>query len=263
MLPPLYVDLCLFYIHTHIFIFMNTFGCAWCVWCVCGGGSYAETERYSKYNSVSITPKCELDLGFMDALANQSSSSVTFDSALYVGKMDYQWHALERYAFKAHAEAIIAEPTATKMYFDGLCPLCTKEVALYKNLAAKDPNSLFRLIDINGPAGDPDGELATVWGVTRQQALARIHVVEGDVLRTGIAGFVAVWKALPYWKHLAVVFDTVRGETHNSPPNPPVICVTREDSDGDKSLYQCPLDSTPIYADVRNSDDVMQQRSRS
>jgi predicted DCC family thiol-disulfide oxidoreductase YuxK len=117
--------------------------------------------------------------------------------------MDYLWHPLEKLEFKAHHIAVLEDPTTTKMYFDGLCPLCTKEVAHYKNLAATDPNSRFRLVDINGRAGDQDGELAVVWGVTRQQALARIHVVEGDVLRTGVAGFVACWRALPYWKHLA------------------------------------------------------------
>jgi len=84
-----------------------------------------------------------------------------------------------------------AEATGcTTVYFDGACPLCSREIAMYRRLEGADG---LRWVDITTASTQELGG-----DLTREQALARFHVRdEQGHLVSGAAGFVAIWGRLP------------------------------------------------------------------
>jgi len=82
------------------------------------------------------------------------------------------------------------------MFFDGGCPLCTREVAHY---SALDRRGRIRWVDISG-----EPEVLVERGIDRSAAMRRLHAVEEmGLVVTGMAAFVAVWRQLPGYRHLA------------------------------------------------------------
>lgn len=78
--------------------------------------------------------------------------------------------------------------------FDGACPLCRREIAVYQSLAPLQP---VRWQDVSAGSSD----------LTHQQQaqyMARFHVrlPNGDLL-SGAAAFVALWRTMPGWRWLA------------------------------------------------------------
>lgn len=89
------------------------------------------------------------------------------------------------------------------MFYDGGCPLCRREVHHYRRL---DRAGNIGWIDINVQ----EGRLAA-FGLTREDAMARLHVLDADgQLQTGAAAFVALWSALPYYRWLARLIRFLR-----------------------------------------------------
>ncbi|WP_397534713.1 thiol-disulfide oxidoreductase DCC family protein, partial [Roseateles sp.] len=76
--------------------------------------------------------------------------------------------------------------------YDGSCPLCRREISIYRDLR---PNAPLCFADVSDPALPlPDG----VSGPTRAQLMARFHVRAADgQLLSGAAAFLALWAALP------------------------------------------------------------------
>ncbi len=85
--------------------------------------------------------------------------------------------------------------TLLKVFFDGLCPVCSKEIDIYRH---KDKNNLIDFIDITTDAFNPDIE-----GLNPEQVMKVFHVKtsQGDVI-TGVDGFVEIWKTLGIFKPL-------------------------------------------------------------
>ena len=84
--------------------------------------------------------------------------------------------------------------------YDGACPLCRREIGIYRGLQPLHPDSPIRFADVN------DVALSLPPGTTRQQLLARFHVRGQDgQLRSGAEAFLALWAALPHWRWLALV----------------------------------------------------------
>lgn len=85
-------------------------------------------------------------------------------------------------------------PGLTVLY-DGACPLCRREIALYRGLAADRP---VAFVDANDPtAALPDGR-------DRAELLARFHVLDAEGRwQDGARGFVALWAVMPGWRWLA------------------------------------------------------------
>ena len=85
-------------------------------------------------------------------------------------------------------------------YYDGTCPLCKREIALYRRL---DHKHCIDWIDVSAcdPALLPDG-------LTRDRAIERFHVslVDGRLVSGGEA-FVALWRALPTFRYLGRVLS--------------------------------------------------------
>jgi predicted DCC family thiol-disulfide oxidoreductase YuxK len=73
------------------------------------------------------------------------------------------------------------------VWFDGACPLCRREIALFRRL---DRGRVIRFEDVSGAdANCPVG---------RAQLLARFHAQEaGQPMVSGAAAFAAMWRAIP------------------------------------------------------------------
>ncbi len=92
-------------------------------------------------------------------------------------------------------EPVTEAPTLTVLY-DGACPLCRREIGIYRGL---QPISPVCFADVN------DAALPLPPGTTRQQLLARFHVRGRDGgLLSGAQAFLALWAALPGWRWLAL-----------------------------------------------------------
>ena len=76
------------------------------------------------------------------------------------------------------------------VYFDGACPVCSREMALYR----RQPGAEACVWVDASACAEP--ELGP--GLTREAALARFHVRRADgELVAGTRGFAALWRALP------------------------------------------------------------------
>jgi predicted DCC family thiol-disulfide oxidoreductase YuxK len=90
----------------------------------------------------------------------------------------------------------MSEMLRLSVYFDGSCPLCRREIALYQRnrlahqLAWVDVSQGLQACDL--------GE-----GLSCTQAMARFHVRDAQGrLFSGAAGFSQLWRALPGWRWL-------------------------------------------------------------
>ncbi len=78
--------------------------------------------------------------------------------------------------------------------YDGACPLCRREVGVYRGLAPLQPVSW---LDVSQP------QAALPAGRSQADYMARFHVQAADGrLLSGAAAFVALWSALPGWRWL-------------------------------------------------------------
>ena len=85
-------------------------------------------------------------------------------------------------------------PGLTVLY-DGACPLCRREIALYRGACGDVP---LRFADVS------DEAVALPSSLTRDTALARFHVQRADgQIVSGAQAFLALWSVLPGWRWLA------------------------------------------------------------
>ena len=74
--------------------------------------------------------------------------------------------------------------------YDGACPLCAREIAMYRRQHSTDA---IRWLDVSQI---PESDIPR--GLSRQAVLARFHVIRRDgSVAVGAAGFVELWKAIP------------------------------------------------------------------
>ncbi len=93
-------------------------------------------------------------------------------------------------------DSVPEAPSLTVLY-DGACPLCRREIGVYRGL---QPNQPVCFADVNDPA------LPLPVGTTRGQLMARFHVRSRDgQLLSGARAFLALWAALPGWRWLALI----------------------------------------------------------
>jgi predicted DCC family thiol-disulfide oxidoreductase YuxK len=95
-------------------------------------------------------------------------------------------------------EAVTEAPPLTVLY-DGACPLCRREIGVYRGLQPLRSDSPVCFADVS------DTTLSLPPGTTREQLLARFHVRDrGGELLSGAQAFLALWAALPGWRWLAL-----------------------------------------------------------
>lgn len=94
------------------------------------------------------------------------------------------------------AQAGSEAPPLTVLY-DAACPLCRREIAVYRGLSSDTP-LCFADVSADDAVLPP--------GTTRAQLLARFHVRRADgQLLSGAAAFLTLWAELPGWRWLARV----------------------------------------------------------
>ena len=92
------------------------------------------------------------------------------------------------------SELVDETPPLTVLY-DGACPLCRREIGIYRKLEPRTPLCFADVSDAAAPL--PPGS-------TREQLLARFHVRRHDgELLSGARAFLALWAVLPGWRWLA------------------------------------------------------------
>ncbi len=92
-----------------------------------------------------------------------------------------------------------ADPCAPTVYFDGACPVCAREIAMYRQ---QPGGEAIRWVDASSCAADELGP-----ALTREAALARLHLRGPDgQLVSGAAAFTGMWRQLERWRWLGVVF---------------------------------------------------------
>ncbi len=91
-------------------------------------------------------------------------------------------------------------PPALTVLYDGECPLCRREISVYRGLKSLHPDAAVCYADIS------DAAVPLPPGTSREQLLARFHVQgqDGELL-SGAQAFLALWAALPGWRWLALV----------------------------------------------------------
>ncbi len=81
------------------------------------------------------------------------------------------------------------------VYFDGACPVCSREIAVYRS---EPGGQSIRWVDVTRCAPQELGA-----DLTREAALARLHLRRDDgELLSGAAAFTAMWTQLPRWRWL-------------------------------------------------------------
>lgn len=82
---------------------------------------------------------------------------------------------------------------AMTVLYDGACPLCRREVALYKSLKPLEPVAWL----------DVSKATAQISPSDQARYMARFHVLQSNgQLLNGAAAFVALWLAMPGWRWL-------------------------------------------------------------
>ena len=82
------------------------------------------------------------------------------------------------------------------VFYDGGCPLCSREVAHYRRL---DRNANLRWVDITR-----DRDTLALSGLRVDEAMRRFHVLDTEgCWKTGAWGFAEMWAHLPRYRWLS------------------------------------------------------------
>lgn len=101
---------------------------------------------------------------------------------------------------EASRDTIRDEAETVTTFYNGDCPVCSREIGHYRRVADRRPAAL----EWRDLASDP--EALARYGVTPEDARRRLHVIdEAGRVRSGVDAFVAVWRNLPGYRHLAGV----------------------------------------------------------
>lgn len=94
----------------------------------------------------------------------------------------------------SHDASATTAPGLTVLY-DGSCPLCRREIGVYRGLPASEP---IDWLDVSATGA------ALPTNTDRQALMARFHVMRADgTVLSGAAAFVALWATMPGWRWLA------------------------------------------------------------
>ena len=82
--------------------------------------------------------------------------------------------------------------------YNDTCPICAREVGHYRRAAGKS-GAPIRFDGLDGL----DGAELAAYGLDRDRAARRFHVVRDVQLLSGVDAFIALWSELPRWRWLA------------------------------------------------------------
>jgi 3-demethoxyubiquinol 3-hydroxylase len=85
----------------------------------------------------------------------------------------------------------------TKIFYDGSCPICSKEVGMYRQQKARQ---ILEWVDVSHPQFVPP------LGQSAAELMQRFHVqTSAGELLSGAQAFVYLWAQLPGWRALALM----------------------------------------------------------
>ena len=85
-----------------------------------------------------------------------------------------------------------------KIFYDGKCGLCSKEINYYKKVA---PKGLFGWIDITS-----SDDILEQENLNLEETLKLLHAKDNKgKLHIGVDAFIMIWQQLKYWKILATI----------------------------------------------------------
>jgi predicted DCC family thiol-disulfide oxidoreductase YuxK len=84
--------------------------------------------------------------------------------------------------------------TDLKIWYDGGCPLCVREIALMRRL---DRRGAIHFVDA--------ANAQSVCPIDRTELLARFHAFEDGKLLSGAAAFAAMWRAIPVLRPIGLL----------------------------------------------------------
>ena len=96
------------------------------------------------------------------------------------------------------------------VFYDGACPLCSREIQHYKNLSTDNDVLFLDLFDYTQLT--TVGSLLSKHEIKLEDARKRMHVLTEDekIVRNAEA-FVEIWRRMPYWRILVPVVDNRLG----------------------------------------------------
>ena len=138
-----------------------------------------------------------------------------------------------------------ATTTLTVLY-DGACPLCRREIAVYQGLQPLNPADTLSFSDVSlASCPLPAGGI-------RSDYLARFHVQRGDgEVISGAAAFVALWATLPGWRYLAMA-ARLPGATHALELVYRAFLRVRPQMQGIAKAFEAPRVSKELVGDLRS-----------
>jgi len=83
---------------------------------------------------------------------------------------------------------------SVKVWYDGTCPLCTREIAVMRRL---DTRGRITFLDV-AEGADP------ACPIDRATLLARFHAEEDGTIHSGAAAFAVMWRAIPLLRPLGL-----------------------------------------------------------
>ncbi|MEL6583908.1 MAG: DUF393 domain-containing protein [Pseudomonadota bacterium] len=90
----------------------------------------------------------------------------------------------------------MTKTTATEVYFDGACPICRREIAMWQDAKGLEDVAFTNVAEVV-----PDG-------LDQQELLARFHVKRSDgVIVSGAAAFLALWRGHKWLWPVGVALD--------------------------------------------------------
>ena len=85
-----------------------------------------------------------------------------------------------------------------KVFYDGNCPICNREIELYKSLIKI--NLLNGIIYITTKS-------TKIINKSREECLKAFHVIDGDKIYKETDAFFILWKDIKYFKILYYLFN--------------------------------------------------------
>jgi predicted DCC family thiol-disulfide oxidoreductase YuxK len=88
-------------------------------------------------------------------------------------------------------------------FHDGECPICNIEIDVMKKL---DKQGNINWVDISKDKAALDKA-----GLSYSQAMSKLYVLDehNNIMHSGVKGFIAVWKQLPYYRRIAPIIEHV------------------------------------------------------
>lgn len=89
----------------------------------------------------------------------------------------------------------LKQPSQVKVWYDGACPLCLREIAAMRRLDRKGAITFVDVSENDDPSCPID----------QSELLARFHAEEEGKVLSGAAAFAAMWRAIPLLRPLGLI----------------------------------------------------------